>query len=60
MHIWLQISFLWGYLFLCRICIVVIGAGQKGAGDGGGGGGGALLSGVVIGNLSSLDFLGLS
>ena len=58
MHIWLQISFLWGYLFLCRICIVVIGAEQKGAG--GGAGRGALLSDVVIGNLNSLDFLGLS
>ena len=34
--------------------------GGGGGGWGGGGGGGALLSGVVIGNLSSLDFLGLS
>ena len=33
---------------------------ERSRGWGGGGGGGALQSGVVIGNLISLDFLGIS
>ena len=41
-----------GYFFLCRVCIVGIGA--KARGEGG------LLCGVVIGNVKFLDSLDLS
>ena len=46
----IKIYFSWGYLFLCRVYIVGMGARAVRA----------LLRGVVIGNMKILDFLDLS